>query len=130
MKNVKKKENIIDQHIFITLNPKNLMILMFYVYCIQRTYEKDSLTHVCNYKILMQKEYLYGIRFFVTMFSQNTMDYLARESLIKRSLVVARSKKYKEYLQVQDPMHRSLTSWLRSSLLRRQRSLIVSKIRV
>ena len=36
----------------------------------------------------MCKGYLYVIRFFVKIFSQKTMDYLARESLIKRSLVV------------------------------------------
>ena len=61
------------------------MVLMFYVYA---TYVKDSLTHVQDKKILMRKEYLYGIRFFVQMFNQKTKDYLARESLIKRSLVV------------------------------------------
>ena len=58
------------------------------------------------------------------------MDYLARDSLIKRSLVVARLKMYKEYLQEQDPMYGSLTLRLRNFLSRRQRSLIVIKIRV
>ena len=36
----------------------------------------------------MRKGYLYGIRLFVNMFNQKTMDYLATKSLIKRSLVV------------------------------------------